>query len=53
MAILLSNLLDFFNERIQKIKYKYGHDKKKCEACEIKCSDYECCLEYAKGDLIL
>ena len=37
MASSLSNLVNHLSERIHKIKCKYGHDDKTCEACRIKC----------------
>ena len=46
MASLLSNLVDILAEIIHKIKYKFGHDNKKCETCRINYKDCECCLEY-------
>ena len=35
MASSLSNLINNFSEGIHKIKYKYGHDNKKCETCGV------------------
>ena len=54
MASSLSNLVNNLAERVNKIKYKYGHDNKKCETCGIKCKDCECCFEYTsiEDDLI-
>ena len=46
MANLFSNLVDNPAEGIHKIKCKHGHDNNKCETCEIKYKDCECCLEY-------
>ena len=34
MANSLSNLVNNLSEGIHKIKYKYGHDDKKCEFVE-------------------
>ena len=34
----------------QKMKYKYGHDNKKCEKCKIKYKDCECHLEYTNAN---
>ena len=39
MARSLSNLVNNLAEGIYKIKFKYGHDEKKCEICGIKCKD--------------
>ena len=39
-ASSLSNLVNNISEGIRKIKCKFGHDDKKCEACEI---TYEVC----------
>ena len=33
---LLSNLVNNLAQEIHKIKFKYGHDNKKCETCGIK-----------------
>ena len=54
MASSLSNLVNNFSEGIQKIKYKYGLDDKKCETCGI---EYKYCDHFleqtnSKGDLI-
>ena len=55
MASSLSNLVDNLAEVIRKVKFKYGHNNKKCETCGIKYKDCECCLEYTnvKDDLML
>ena len=42
---LLSNLANNLFEGIHKIKCKFGHDDKKCDASEIKDKYYDCCLE--------
>ena len=42
MASFLSHLAD----GILEIKYKFGHDNKKCEFCGIKYKDCNCFLEY-------
>ena len=41
-------------EGIHKIKFKYGHDDKKCEYCGIKYNNFEYFLEYTSitDDLI-
>ena len=51
MVTSLSNLVNNFAERIHKIKFKNGHDDKKCG---IKYKDCECFLQYKnfKDDLI-
>ena len=36
MASFLSNLVNNLLEGIHRIKFKYGHDNKKCETCLIK-----------------
>ena len=41
MASSLSNLVNNLDQGIHKIKYKYGHDNKKCETCVIKYKDCE------------
>ena len=55
MVSFLSNLADNLAEGIHEIKYKHGHDDKKCETCENNYKDSECCLKYTnvKGDLIV
>ena len=45
MASSLSNLVDNLFKGIHKIKYKYGHNNKRCETCGIKYKDCECRLE--------
>ena len=54
MGSLLSNLVNNLSEGIHKIKWKYGHDDKKCETCEIKYKCCNCFLECTnfKDDLI-
>ena len=55
MSTSLSNLVKTLSERIQKIKCKQGHDKKKkSETCEIKYKYCDCFLEYTNfhDDLI-
>ena len=54
MTSSLSNLVNSLSERIYRIKCKYGHDDKKCEACRIKYKYWDCFLEYTnfKDDLI-
>ena len=46
MGSSLPNLVNNLSEKIHKMKSKYGHNDKKCETCEIKYKDCECCLEY-------
>ena len=41
MASSLSNLVNNLPEGIHKIKWKHGHDDKKCETCGIK---YKYCV---------
>ena len=36
MASSLPNLVNILSEVIQRIKYKFRHDEKKCETCEIR-----------------
>ena len=36
MASSLSNLVSNLSEETHRIKYKFGHNDKKCEKCEIK-----------------
>ena len=54
MAKSLSNLVNNASEGTHRIKCKFGHDDKKCEACRIKYKYYDCLLEYRnfKDDLI-
>ena len=54
MASLLSNLVNNLAEGINKIKCKYEHDDKKCEACKSRYKDCYCFLEYTnfEDDLI-
>ena len=54
MASSLSNLVNNLSEGIHRIKYKFGHDDKKCETCGIECKYCDCFLEYInfKDDLI-
>ena len=42
LSNLVNNLIKNLAERVSKIKCKYGHDDKKCEACQIKYNDCEC-----------
>ena len=48
-----SNLVNSLSEGIHRIKYKFGHDDKKCELCGIKFKYCDCFLEYKnfKDDL--
>ena len=54
MTSTLSNLVKNLSEEIQRIKCKFGHHDKKCEALGIKCKDYHWYLEYTnfKDNLI-
>ena len=54
MASSLSNLVNNLSEGIHRIKCKFGHDDKKCEACGIKFKYCDSFLEYTnfKNDLI-
>ena len=54
MAGSLSNLVNNLSEGIHRIKYKFGHNEKKSEACGIKYKHCDCFLEYTnfKDDLI-
>ena len=54
MASSLSNLVNNLSEGINKIRYKFGHDDKKCKTCRIKCKYCYCFLEYTnfKDDLV-
>ena len=46
MANSLSSLVNNHSEGIRKIKFKHGHDDKKCETCGIKYKYCDCFLEY-------
>ena len=54
MGSSLSNLVKNLSKGIHRIKYKYGHDDKKCETYGIKYKYCDCFLEYTnfKDDLI-
>ena len=54
MANSLSNLLNNLSEGIHRVKLKFGHDDRKCEACGIKYKYCHCFLEYMnfKDDLV-
>ena len=54
MASSLSNLVNNLSKGIHRIKYKYGHDDKKCETSRIKYKYSGCFLEYTnfKDNLI-
>ena len=54
MASSLLNLVIKLSDGIHRIKFKYGHDDKKCEASRIKYNYYNCFLEYKnfKDDLM-
>ena len=45
MASSLSNLVNNLSEGIHRIKCKYGHDDRKCEACGIKYKYCDCFLK--------
>ena len=53
-ASSLSNLLNNLSEGLHRIKFKFGHDDKKCETCGIKYKYCDCFLKYPnfKDDLI-
>ena len=53
MASSLSNLVNNCSKGIHKIKYKYGHNNKKCKTCGIIYKVCNCFLEYTnfKDDL--
>ena len=46
MASSLSNLVNNLSEGIDEIKWKYGHNDKKCETCGIKYNHCDGFLEY-------
>ena len=48
MTYSLSNFVNNLAEGIHKIKFRSGHDHKKCETCEIKHKNCNCFLEYTK-----
>ena len=54
MASSLSNVANELSEEIHRIKCKFGHNDKKCEACGIKYKYCDCFLEYTnfKDNLI-
>ena len=45
IASSLSNFVNYFSEGIHRIKYKFGHDDKKCEKFGVKYTYYHCFLE--------
>ena len=47
IASSLSNVVKILAEKIHRIKFKYEHNDKKCETCEIKYNICDCCHEYA------
>ena len=49
MASSLSNLVNNHSEEIHRIKFKYGHDDRKCKACEIK---YRYCNSFNRMQII-
>ena len=46
MASSWLNLGSNLTEGIRRVKFKYGHDNKKCETCGSKYKNGECFLEY-------
>ena len=54
MANSLPSLVKSLSEGIQRVKFKYRHDDRKCQTCRIKYRHYDCFFEYAKikDDLI-
>ena len=46
MTSSLSSLVNNVSEGIYKIKFKYGHNEKKCEIFKIKCKYCNCFLKY-------
>ena len=54
MASSFSNFVNTFSEEIHKIKCRYGHNDKKCEAWRIKCKYCDYFLEHInfKDDLL-
>ena len=48
------DLVNNFSEGIHRIKCRFRHDHRKCEACAIKCNYCDCFLEYInfKNNLI-
>ena len=52
MVSSLSNLVNNFSEGINKTKFKYKHNNKKCETCGIKYCDYFVEYTKVKDDLI-
>ena len=54
MARSLSNLVNYPFGGVHRIKYKFGHDNKKCETCGIKYKYCDLFLEYTnfKDNLI-
>ena len=46
IASSLSNLVNNLSDEIHRIKFKFGHDDKKCETCGVKCKYCNCFLEY-------
>ena len=53
MASSLSNLVNNLSEGINKIKYKLGHDDKKCETYRIEHKYCDCFLEYKSFEVYL
>ena len=46
MTSSLSDHVDNLVEGSHKIRFKYGHDNKKCETCGTKYKDCNCCPHY-------
>ena len=42
MASSSSNLVNNLSEEIHRIKFKFGHDDKKCDTCRTKCKYCDC-----------
>ena len=54
MASSLSNLVNNLSEGIDRIKFKFGYDDKKCETCGIQYKYSDCFLRYTnfEDDLV-
>ena len=54
MASSSSNLVNNLSDKIHRIKFKFGHNNKKCESRRIKYKYCDCSLEYSnfKDNLI-
>ena len=49
MASSLSSLVKSLSEGIERVKFKYRHDDRKCQTCRIKYKHYDCFFEYTKN----